>query len=189
MRNAGKIIAVAAFAVGLAACSPPNEQPSDLPPGAEPTPTSAAAPTQTTPQGRECTAEDVTVRQQPDTIGPNVEIPQDCEPPTRLLTRELERGQGPAAEQGSTVEADYQLVSWSDGQVQENTFDQQASLTLTLGQPHEFEGWDEALSGIREGGRRLVLVPARMGFGEAAGQPLADEPFAVVVDAVSVRNQ
>lgn len=188
MRNAGKIIAVAAFAVALAACSPPNEQPSDLPPGAEPSPM-PTVPTETTPQGRECTAEDVTVRQEPDTIGPDVEIPQDCLPPTRVLTRELERGQGPAAEQGSTVQADYQMVAWSDGQVQENTFDQQASLTVTIGEPQEFEGWDEALTGIREGGSRLVLVPGNLGFGDAAGEPLASEPLAIVVNAFSVTQQ
>lgn len=206
MRNAGKIITVAAVAAALAACSPPNEQPSDLPPGADPTPSQQAAqPTQGTQQpssptsttsstqgerGEACTAEDIEVTQSGEGEGYRVTIPRDCSAPTELLTRELQAGSGPAAAEGDQLDVDYSIVAWSDGEVKENTFGELGTLSVQLGEQQAgFEGWNEALQGAQEGTRRLIVVPEDMGFAQDSDHPLAGETLVVVAEVVDIAPQ
>ncbi|EHR60867.1 FKBP-type peptidyl-prolyl cis-trans isomerase [Saccharomonospora cyanea] len=202
MRNAGKIITVAAVAAALAACSPPNEQPSDLPPGADTTPSEQAAqpaqgtqrPTSpTSPQGDQgeaCTAEDIEVAQAGEGEGYQVTIPQDCAAPTELLTRELQPGTGQPAAEGDQLDVDYSIVSWSDGEVKENSFGELGVLSVQLGEQQPgFEGWNEALQGAQEGTRRLVVVPQDMGFAQDSDHPLAGETLVVVAEVVDIAPQ
>ncbi|WP_024874254.1 FKBP-type peptidyl-prolyl cis-trans isomerase [Saccharomonospora piscinae] len=198
MRNAGKIMTVAAVAAALAACSPPNEQPSDLPPGADPTPSQAAQ--QPSPsaeqqggqdQNREpCTAEDVEVTQSAAGEGYEVSVPQDCTAPTELLTRELQAGTGPAAAEGDQLDVDYSVIGWSDGEVKENSFGELGTLSVQLGDDDpQFTGWNEAMQGAQEGTRRLVIVPEDMGFAQDSANPLAEETLVVVAEVVGIAPQ
>ena len=66
-----------------------------------------------------------------------------------------------------------------DGREFENTYARGAALAFTLGvrPPGVPEGLEEAIAGMRAGGRRLVAVPPRMGFGDRAVRaPLARVP-------------
>lgn len=199
MRNAGKImtvVAMAAFVTALGACTPSREQPSDQPPGVEQMPSivPAASPSESPAAeagatghaeegAEECTAEDIKV-----TGGqvPQVTIPHDCPPPTTLLTGDLTDGSGAAAVDGSTVELNYKVVAWSDGQVKENTFGQDRTITVTLGQQNDFKGWDEALDGLHEAARRVLVFPPNLGYTQG---PLAQETLVVVAQAVSVTSE
>ncbi|WP_298175633.1 FKBP-type peptidyl-prolyl cis-trans isomerase [Saccharomonospora sp.] len=190
MRNAGKIITVAAVAAALTACSPPNEQPSDLPPGVDPTPSAQPSPTQNEQggqQGEACTAEDIEVTPSSNAEGYEVTIPRDCAVPTELLTRELQPGTGPAAASGDQLDVDYTIVAWSDGQVKENSFGELGTMSVQLGddQP-QFEGWNEALQGARQGSQRLIVVPEDMGFAQDSDHPLAGETLVVVAEVVDI---
>lgn len=203
MRSSRKImiLAVAAAAgTAFSACSPSLEQPSDLPPGVEITPSvvPAASPSeendghaeQDEQAAEECAAEDIQVTGAAGQA-PRVTLPQDCPAPTTLVTADLTEGTGPAAADGSTVEIEYQVVAWSDGAVKQGTFGQQGEpLSLTLGETQQdaggFQGWSEALEGIHEGSRRVIVFPAE--HGPDSGE-LAEETLVVVADAVSVSDQ
>ncbi|WP_199433120.1 FKBP-type peptidyl-prolyl cis-trans isomerase [Qaidamihabitans albus] len=193
MRKAGKIMVVAAATFALVACSPPNEEPSDLPPGAEPTPTSQPTMSSTVPpsesaghgeQSAECAAGDLTVTGE---LGqePRVTIPEDCAPPKTLLREDLSEGLGPSADPGETVEVNYAVFTWS-GELKDSTFGQERTVTLELGDEHEFRGWTEGLMDIQQNMRRLLVVPADLGYDPQSGHPLADETLVVVVDAVRI---
>ncbi|MEU3269508.1 FKBP-type peptidyl-prolyl cis-trans isomerase [Saccharomonospora sp. NPDC006951] len=192
MRNAGKIMIVAAFATALTACSPSNEEPTDLPPGEQPvhTPAPASVSESAAPsngqgeQAGQCTAEDITV----DLSGqdPRVTIPRDCAAPSSVLTEDLEAGSGDAATTGNTVQIDYQVVGWSDGQVAESTFQQGQPLSVQLGQQQEIEGLTEGLTDIMDGGVRLIVLPPDLGYSAQSGNALADDTVVIVAEAVSV---
>ncbi|SFQ50227.1 peptidylprolyl isomerase [Amycolatopsis arida] len=192
----GLITLVAAAALVGTACSPSLEEPSDLPPGVDPTPTSMSAPAQahppegrvTTPpgdQGPECTADDIQVTGE---FGqkPEITIPENCAPPKTLLTRDLVEGTGPAAEPGDTLRMNYALVTWSNGQMLENSFDRNQPYPVVLGQGDVIAGWDEGLVGIKQSGRRLLVVPPDKGYGHQQGHELQHETLVFVVDAVQV---
>ncbi|WP_116050693.1 FKBP-type peptidyl-prolyl cis-trans isomerase [Amycolatopsis palatopharyngis] len=193
MRRLGKIIVVTAAAVALGACSPNNEEPSDLPPGTDPTPSQqASAPASTSPsssqaQGPACKAEDIEVS---GGFGedPEITIPDDCAPPKELISEDLVTGDGPEATEGSTVEVNYKLKSWSDGEVKDSSFERGETFPLeNLGQARVIDGWNQGLIGITEGSRRLLVVPPDLGYGERGNQGIApNETLVFVVDAVKV---
>jgi peptidylprolyl isomerase len=195
MRKASKIVLVAVAAVALGACSPSKEEPSDLPPGTDPTPTGTSAMQSAPPsssstseasssapsgeQGQECTAEDIEVSgefgQQPE-----VTIPDDCAAPTSLVIEDLEPGTGAEVTPQSDLQADYHLVSWRDKQMIESSFGKQPLAIENLGSAGLIPGWKQGLVGMKEGGRRLLVIPPDLAYGEQQGT------LVFVIDAVEV---
>jgi len=194
MRRLGNMMVVAAAAVALVACSP-NEEPSDLPPGTDPTPSqveaadsSSSAPTgqSSAPQGPECTVEDVQVSGEPGQK-PTITLPETCSPPTTLLSTDLVAGTGAEATAGSTIEANYLLMTWSDKVIKDNSFDRGQPFPLeNLGQASVIDGWNEGLIGMKEGARRLLVVPPDKGYGKGGQGIKPNETLVFVVDAVKV---
>ncbi|OZM72508.1 peptidylprolyl isomerase [Amycolatopsis antarctica] len=189
MRRLGNMTAVAGVALALAACSPTMEEPSDLPPGTDPAPAqSAGAPPAEAPvaQGPECTAQDVQVAGEPGQK-PTITIPDTCSPPKSLVSEDLVPGTGAEATPGSTIEANYLLVTWSDKVVKDNSFDRGETFPLeNLGQAQVIDGWNEGLVGMKEGARRLLIVPPEKGYGPGGQGIKPNETLAFVVDAVKV---
>lgn len=193
MRNAGKILIVAAAAaLSLAACVN-SEVASPYPAGDGPTfpapnPAGASASVsapQTSTQARACTADDIKVSGD---FGskPSVTIPDTCSAPTTLLTKDLTPGTGPAVATGSTVQVNYDLVTWSNKADQENTFGAQP-YPLTVGQGKVIKGWEQGLVGMKQGARRLLVIPPELGYGATGSGPIKpNETLVFVVDAVQV---
>ena len=117
---------------------------------------------------------------------PKVEVPD--EKATKLETDDIKKGDGTAAKKGDTVSVNYVGVSQSTGK----EFD-----TSYGGEPFEFElgggqvikGWDQGVEGMKEGGRRRLVIPAKLGYGKA-GQPpdiKPNETLVFVIDLLEVR--
>ena len=76
-------------------------------------------------------------------------------------------------------------MAWSTGKVVESSWTngQTASFPLT----GVIKGWQEGIPGMREGGRRLLIVPPSLGYGATAQGPIAaNETLIFVVDLVKV---
>ena len=185
MRNAGKIITVAAVAAALTACSPPSEQPSDLPPGADPT--TSAQPSPTTQQGKACTAEDIEATPSGNAEGYEVTIPRDCERGRRVAdpgvaarkrTRRQVRGR---ARRGLH---DRRVVGRAgEGEL----LGELGTLSVQLGEDQPgFQGWDEALQGAQQGSQHLIVVPENMSFAQESNHPLYGETLVVVAEVVDI---
>jgi peptidylprolyl isomerase len=113
------------------------------------------------PVAGECATTDIGVAGDLDQK-PQVTLPADCVPPTTLLVRDLTVGAGEQAVLGSDLEVSYVMVTWSDGVTLDSTWagDDSVPLAVTdLGRSGWIHGWDEGVLGIREGGRRLFVVP------------------------------
>ncbi|WP_280361229.1 FKBP-type peptidyl-prolyl cis-trans isomerase [Nocardia wallacei] len=186
MRMVGRIVStgmVAAAVLALAACGSDDESDSAAPT----TSASPASQAQTTPQrhGRECTADDVK------TTGgfgeaPTITIPGDCDPPQQLITKDLVVGTGPAAQAGQQLTMNYTLVTWSDHQKLDSSFDRGQPFPLTLGAGEVIPGWDQGLAGITEGSRRLLIIPPNLGYGRGGNGVKPNETLVFVTDAVKV---
>lgn len=146
------------------------------------TPTSDAP----VPAGDECTADDLTVEGDFGTT-PTITLPDDCTPPTTLLSKDLVAGTGPAAKAGDTVETNYHLVTWSDKQVLDSSFERGQTFPLeNLGNAPVIDGWNQGLIGVQKGTRRLLVVPPELGYGEGGNGIAPNETLVFVVDAVSI---
>jgi len=183
MQKIGKIVVVAAAALSLAACGQQAKSQTAAPAG-PPVPSSSAA---QAPQskGRECTADDVK------TTGkfgekPEITIPDDCDPPKKLITKDLSEGTGDGAKAGQKLQMNYHLVTWSDKQVLDSSFGREP-FDLVLGAGKVIPGWDQGLVGIKQGGRRLLIIPPDLAYGDGGGQMKPNETLVFVTDAVSVQ--
>jgi len=179
MRNVSKLlIVVAAAALTVSGCVA-REQASDEPPGDSPT-------VEQQQEANECTADDVIV----EALGeekPTITLPEDCDPPSELIVEDLTPGDGPEATPGSTVMTNYLLVTWSDGAEVDTSFGREPFPVENVGQAQVIAGWNEGMIGIKQGGRRLLIVPPDLGYGEAGQPPVQpNETLVFVVDAVEV---
>ncbi|RDI63805.1 FKBP-type peptidyl-prolyl cis-trans isomerase [Nocardia pseudobrasiliensis] len=178
--------ALAAAAVALTACGGGDDKSSAAP--SSTASASKAAPATGVPpvsHGRECTADDVK------TTGgfgeaPTITIPEDCDPPKQLITKDLVPGSGPGAAAGQPLTMNYTLVTWSDHQKLDSSFDRGEPFQLTLGAGQVIPGWDQGLLGVQQGGRRLLIIPPDLGYGKGGNGIKPNETLVFVTDAVKV---
>jgi hypothetical protein len=108
-------------------------------------------------------------------------------PPTSLLTKDLMVGNGPLATPSSTVSVQYVGANYADGK------DFDASWT-DGGQPAQFSlaggvipGFAQGIAGMKIGGRREIVIPPALGYGDQAQGPIvANENLVFVVDLKNV---
>ncbi|MFE7744671.1 FKBP-type peptidyl-prolyl cis-trans isomerase [Nocardia sp. NPDC057455] len=191
MHILGRIIGVGALAattIALAACGSDDEPTATTVSATRTTVAAGPSPAQrpaTQSKGRECTAEDIRVAGDFG-VAPTITIPDDCDPPKRLIVKDLSEGSGPGAAAGQQLTMNYALVTWSDKKTLDSSFDRGKPFQLTLGGGQVIDGWDQGLVGVREGSRRLLIVPPELGYG-AGGRGIAPyETLVFVTDAVSV---
>jgi peptidylprolyl isomerase len=118
------------------------------------------------------------------------EIPKPSgEPPTELQTQDIVPGEGAEAKAGDTVQMQYVGVSWSTGQQFDASWDSGQPFTFQLGAGGVIAGWDQGIVGMKQGGRRLLVIPPDLGYGEAgAGGAIApNETLVFVVDLEQIQ--
>ena len=118
---------------------------------------------------------------------PAVDVPEGP-PPKKLKTEDIVKGDGKAAEPGDMLAVQYVGVSYATGEEFDSSWDTGAPFVFELGAGNVIEGWDEGLVGMREGGRRQLIIPPDMAYG-ASGQPPVigpDETLVFVVDLVEI---
>jgi peptidylprolyl isomerase len=105
--------------------------------------------------------------------------------PTTLVTNDIILGTGKEAVASSTLTVHYTLMAWSTGQVVESSWDGGSPATFPLS--GVIAGWQQGIPGMKEGGRRLLVIPAELGYGAAGGGPIGpNETLIFVVDVISV---
>ena len=118
---------------------------------------------------------------------PTVDVPERP-PPEELKTEDIVKGDGKAAEPGDMLAVQYVGASYANGEEFDSSWDTGQPFVFELGAGNVIEGWDEGLVGMREGGRRQLIIPPDMAYG-ASGQPPvigADETLVFVVDLVEI---
>jgi peptidylprolyl isomerase len=118
---------------------------------------------------------------------PVVTVP--AEPATELETTDVAEGDGAEAKSGDELEVEYVGVAQSTGQEFDSSWERQEPFSFELGAGDVIPGWDEGLVGMREGGRRLLVIPGDLAYGPT-GQPPdigPDETLVFAVDLVEVR--
>jgi peptidylprolyl isomerase len=126
----------------------------------------------------------------PTTSKPEVDFPGEV-PPTELVVDDLTVGDGVEATPGSTVTAHYVGVAHSTGEQFDASWDRGAPLDFRLGVGQVIRGWDDGIAGMRVGGRRRLVIPPHLAYGDrGAGRVIGPgETLVFVVDLVDVQHQ
>ncbi|AYF74129.1 FKBP-type peptidyl-prolyl cis-trans isomerase [Nocardia yunnanensis] len=116
---------------------------------------------------------------------PKITLPDGCQPPTDLFTKDLVTGTGPGAQAGQKLQTNYTLITWSNKKKLDSSFDRGQTLPLTLGAGEVIKGWDQGLLGIQQGTRRLLVIPPALGYGDHPPSGMTPgETLVFVTDAV-----
>lgn len=108
------------------------------------------------------------------------------DPVTELEVTDLIVGEGDAVQAGATVTAHYVGYGAATGQMFDSSWVRGEPATFPL--PNVIVGWQEGLVGMQAGGRRLLVIPAELGYGDnpPPGSGIeAGETLIFVVDLVS----
>lgn len=121
------------------------------------------------------------------TAKPSVTIPAEA-PPTALRSCDLVTGTGAEATPGSNVTVQYVGISWSTGKQFDASWDSGRPFDFPLGQGSVIKGWDQGVAGMKVGGRRELVIPPDLGYGErGAGADIKpNETLVFIVDLLKV---
>jgi peptidylprolyl isomerase len=117
---------------------------------------------------------------------PEVDFPGG-EPPTELEISDIWEGDGAVARAGGTVQVHYVGVAYSTGEEFDASWSRGEPLEFTLGVGQVIAGWDRGVQGMRVGGRRQLIIPPGLAYGDrGAGRSIAPgETLIFVCDLVS----
>ena len=112
----------------------------------------------------------------------------DPEPPTDLVVTDITAGDGAEATSGSTVEVHYVGVAHSTGEEFDASYNRGQPLSFRLGVGQVISGWDQGVTGMKVGGRRQLVIPPHLGYGDrgAGGVIGPGETLIFVVDLLGV---
>jgi FKBP-type peptidyl-prolyl cis-trans isomerase len=97
------------------------------------------------------------------------EKPKEVTTPTGLKYTDLKIGTGEKAEIGSVVQVHY-TGTFKDG-TQFDSSKGKRPYSLTIGKGEVIKGWEEGLQGMRAGGKRKLVIPYQLAYGEGGRPP------------------
>src|SRR5579871_3651720 len=100
-----------------------------------------------------------------DITKPEVDFPEGPAP-TALEITDIWDGNGKVASAGDTVEVHYVGVAYSTGEEFDASWSRGEPLSFRLGVGQVIEGWDKGVQGMKVGGRRKLVIPPAMGYGD-----------------------
>ncbi len=119
---------------------------------------------------------------------PEIDFPEGPAP-TELEVIEVTEGDGDEATAGSTVSVHYVGVAHSTGEEFDASYNRGAPLDFRLGVGQVISGWDQGVQGMKVGGRRQLVIPPHLGYGDrgAGGVIKPGETLIFVVDLLAVK--
>ncbi|MGH3370454.1 MAG: FKBP-type peptidyl-prolyl cis-trans isomerase [Nocardioidaceae bacterium] len=119
---------------------------------------------------------------------PEIDFP-DSPPPADLEVTDITAGDGAEAAAGNTVVVHYVGVAHSTGEEFDASYNRGEPLSFRLGVGQVIAGWDQGVTGMKVGGRRKLVIPPHLGYGDrgAGGVIKPGETLIFVVDLVGVR--
>lgn len=118
---------------------------------------------------------------------PKVVVPK-APPPKKLVVKDLEEGTGAEAKAYDVVAVQYVGVDYKTGQEFDSSWSRGEPFSFNLGGEEVIRGWDQGLRGMKVGGRRELIIPPDLAYGEAGtGSIPPNETLVFVVDLVSIQ--
>jgi peptidylprolyl isomerase len=119
---------------------------------------------------------------------PEIDFP-DFPVPDDLVIEDITVGDGPEARSGQQVTVHYAGVSYSTGEEFDASWNRGQPFSFPLGGGRVIAGWDRGVAGMKVGGRRKLVIPPHLAYGDRSPSSLIKpgETLIFVVDLLDVR--
>ena len=118
------------------------------------------------------------------TTKPEIEF-IDGPAPSELVITDIVVGEGAEAVPGGRVEVHYVGVDFETGEQFDASWDRGESITFPLS--GLIAGWQEGIPGMRVGGRRQLVIPPALAYGERGSHRLAGRTLVFIIDLLDVK--
>jgi peptidylprolyl isomerase len=121
------------------------------------------------------------------TSGPLSKEPAVTKPtgpaPSKLVIKDIVKGTGAEAKLGESITVNYVGYLYKTGKVFDASWTRGEPSTFTLETGSLIAGWTQGIPGMKVGGRRELIIPASLAYGEkgTSGIP-ANSPLVFVID-------
>ncbi len=110
-------------------------------------------------------------------------VPPKGPAPKKLVIKDLAVGKGRGAAPGDTLQVNYVGVLYKNGKEFDSSFSHGMPFSFVLQANQVIKGWDQGLLGMRPGGRRELIIPARLAYGsQGQGGIPPNSPLVFVID-------
>jgi FKBP-type peptidyl-prolyl cis-trans isomerase len=90
---------------------------------------------------------------------------------SKLQIEDIEEGTGAEVKNGDTVKVHY-TGTLTDGTKFDSSYDRDEPFEFTVGEGNVIKGWDQGILGMKVGGKRNLVIPSDLGYGEAGSGPI-----------------
>ena len=101
-----------------------------------------------------------------------------------LQIEDIKIGTGREVKPGDTVTMHY-VGTLNDGEKFDSSYDRGIPFSTKIGVGHVIKGWDMGVPGMKIGGKRKLIIPSELGYGER-GVDFTIPPFATLIFEVEL---
>lgn len=96
-----------------------------------------------------------------------------------LKIEDVKVGSGPEAKSGQTVTVNYRGTLVANGKQFDSSYDRNEPFSFKLGAGQVIEGWDKGLTGMKVGGKRVLVIPPEQAYGSEGYPPVIPQNAAL----------
>jgi FKBP-type peptidyl-prolyl cis-trans isomerase len=96
---------------------------------------------------------------------PNATTDTATKPTQELKIEDLKKGTGPQVKSGDTIRIHYK-GTLTDGTPFDSSYDRGEPFETKIGVGDVIKGWDQGVIGMQVGGKRKLIIPPSLGYGD-----------------------
>jgi FKBP-type peptidyl-prolyl cis-trans isomerase len=96
---------------------------------------------------------------------------QQAQKGAKVEKTDIKVGDGEEAVDGKKVTVHYTGTLKSDGSKFDSSLDRGEPFSFNLGAGEVIKGWDQGVAGMKVGGKRKLVIPAALAYGESSPSP------------------